>query len=201
MGWKERWRKKKTFYKKTKDGKIEINKNHNWFYQIQGQLHVTKKDKCLFGLWFRSNFKIKTEIIHRDDQYWTNKMETKIKKFYLDCLLPELVDPRHTRQMPIRDPVCVIEAKEQKKTKQRKKGIQGNNTSNPDQEISYASLPTCHAASTGDILDTDLCLDLSTINTANRKRKAASAAFAHPEQPTTSAASSSSHTSTKKRKM
>lgn len=29
-------------------------------------------------------------------------------KFYYDCLLPELVDPRRTRNKPIRDPDYVI---------------------------------------------------------------------------------------------
>lgn len=35
-------------------------------------------------------------------------MEPKLLKFYYDCLLPELVDPRHTRNKPIRDPDYVI---------------------------------------------------------------------------------------------
>lgn len=32
----------------------------------------------------------------------------KLLKFYYDCLLPELVDPRRTRNKPIRDPDYVI---------------------------------------------------------------------------------------------
>lgn len=160
--------KKITFYKKTKDGNIEINTNHNWYYQIQGQLHVTKKDKCLFGLWFGSNFPIKTEVIYRDDHFWTTIMETKIKNFYLDCLLPELIDPRHTRKMPIRDPDYVIEAIEQKKSK---RAIQGNN---PDQEIPCMSLSAPHAAfkNIGRVNEATLCPDQPTTSTANRKRKA-----------------------------
>lgn len=33
--------KKVTFWKTNKNGEIEVNKTHNWFYQIQGQLHIT----------------------------------------------------------------------------------------------------------------------------------------------------------------
>lgn len=44
--------KKVTFWKTNKNGEIEVNKTHNWFYQIQGQLHITqRKNVCLlFGL-------------------------------------------------------------------------------------------------------------------------------------------------------
>lgn len=35
-------KRKVTFWKKTKKG-LEINKNHQWYYQVQGQLHITKR--------------------------------------------------------------------------------------------------------------------------------------------------------------
>lgn len=112
--------KKLKFYKKTKDGVLEVNKDHYWYFQAQGQLHVTRREKCMFGIWSGNKFPIKTEIIDRDDKFWSDKMEKKLKDFYIDCLLPELVDPRHTRKMPIRDPVYITEAIQVKKTKQAK---------------------------------------------------------------------------------
>lgn len=42
--------KKIPFYKKNKDGLLEINKEHSWYYQIQGQLHVTRREKCLWSV-------------------------------------------------------------------------------------------------------------------------------------------------------
>lgn len=95
--------KKIPFYKKTTRGDLEINEHHNWYYQIQGQLHVTQKKKCIFALWSGENHKLKLETIYRDDQFWNNKMQEKLSKFYLEHMLPELVDPRFPRKMPIRD--------------------------------------------------------------------------------------------------
>jgi hypothetical protein len=31
------------FWKIKNDGNYEINTNHDWYYQIQGQLHITNK--------------------------------------------------------------------------------------------------------------------------------------------------------------
>ncbi|XP_063386965.1 uncharacterized protein LOC134672945 isoform X1 [Cydia fagiglandana] len=96
--------KKVTFWKRTKKGE-EVNKKHPWFYQIQGQLHITGRSKCLFAVWSGEKEKLKTEIIVRDDQFWSEKMELKLKDFYIRCILPELIDPRHPRGLPIRNPI------------------------------------------------------------------------------------------------
>lgn len=57
--------------------------------------------------------------IARDDQFWKEEMEPKLLQFYHHCMLPELVDPRHTRNMNIRDPFYITEA--QIKAKKKKK--------------------------------------------------------------------------------
>lgn len=79
-----------------------INKKSNWFYQIQGQLHVTERRICLLGIWGGENEPLLTERIERDDNFWKTQMESKLVKFYMKCLLPEIVDSRHPRGMPIR---------------------------------------------------------------------------------------------------
>lgn len=71
---------KLTFYKINKNFILEINKNHNWYYQVQGQLHITRKSKCLFGIWYGESKSLKTEIITRDDTLWENVMKNKLKK-------------------------------------------------------------------------------------------------------------------------
>lgn len=43
-------------------------------------------------------------MISKDEKFWKEKMEPKLLFFYFDCLLPELVDPRYTRNRTIRDP-------------------------------------------------------------------------------------------------
>lgn len=110
--------KKILFYKKLPNQTYIINKEHNWWYQIQGQLHITGKYKCMLGIWSGENFPVKIELIYKDDTFWDTKMKNKLHKFYIDCMLPELVDPRHTRSMTIRDPSYIVSAIEGRKRKQ-----------------------------------------------------------------------------------
>lgn len=43
-----------------------------------------------------------------------------LKHFFFNCFLPELVVPRHTRNMPIRNPDYIIKAQNDKKHKRLK---------------------------------------------------------------------------------
>jgi len=90
---------------------MKLKKNHKWYYQVQGQLNVCQKDYCILAIW--TNKGIKYEIIKRDYLFWTTIMLPKLNNFFFKCFLPELVDPRHTRNMPIRNP----ELKHKKKKK------------------------------------------------------------------------------------
>lgn len=85
-----------------KDGSTSINNNSNWYYQVQGQLHVTNKNRCLFGIWGGEKEPMEVIYINRDDQFWKEKMKPKIIDFYHNHILPELVDSRQTRGMPLR---------------------------------------------------------------------------------------------------
>lgn len=79
-----------------------VNRRHEWFYQIQGQLHITRKNLCLFAVWTGKDFPLKIEKITRDDDFWQNQMKTRLINYYNECLLPEIVDPRKSRSMPLR---------------------------------------------------------------------------------------------------
>jgi putative phage-type endonuclease len=94
-------RKKINFWNKNDHS---INKKHAWYYQIQGQLHVTKRKTCILAVWISGNDNFKIERIEQDINFWKLEMEPKLVQFYMECILPELVDPRHTRNMKIRDP-------------------------------------------------------------------------------------------------
>lgn len=102
---------------KFKKSILGLNKKHSYYYQVQGQLRVTKRQYCLFVLWTPQG--IKTERIERDDGFWKDTMEEKLHSFYHNCLLPEIIDPRHTRSMPIKNPDYITEA--QKQREERKK--------------------------------------------------------------------------------
>ena len=109
-------RKTNIWLKNKKNNEISFNKNHRYYYQVQGQMHISKKKYCLFAFWTPKGLKI--EKIEKDNLFWENKMKKKLTTFYYDCLLPEILDPRITRSLPIRNPQYILDAiklKEEKK--------------------------------------------------------------------------------------
>ncbi|KAJ8926715.1 hypothetical protein NQ314_020890 [Rhamnusium bicolor] len=42
---------RKIKFAKIENNKMKLNKNHNYYYQVQGQLHVTKRDYYIFIVW------------------------------------------------------------------------------------------------------------------------------------------------------
>lgn len=95
--------KKIIFWKKI--GNNIFHRNHDWFDQIQRQLHVAKRETCILRVWVSNEIKI--EYIKKDDDFWAEKMEAKLKDFILKCLLSDIVDSRRTRSMPIRSIVLL----------------------------------------------------------------------------------------------
>lgn len=45
------WRKNK------KTGQIYVNQKSDWFMQVQGQMHICKKERCLLAVWCGKNTK------------------------------------------------------------------------------------------------------------------------------------------------
>ncbi|KAJ8910420.1 hypothetical protein NQ315_013878 [Exocentrus adspersus] len=88
------FRRKVTFWKQNG----EINETHKWFYQIQGQMMVTRRKYCCFAIWTPKG--IKQEVIFKDEEFCI-RMRNKLCEFYLKCCLPELIDPRKSRNMEI----------------------------------------------------------------------------------------------------
>lgn len=80
-----------------------VNRRNEWFYQVQGQLHITKKNLCIFAVWTGEEFPLKIEKITRDDIFWQNEMQSRLVSYYNTCLLPEIVDSRKSRSMPLRN--------------------------------------------------------------------------------------------------
>jgi len=99
---------KGVFDKKNPD---KINRKHRYFYQIQGQLNITRRQYCIFAIWTPKSMKI--VHVDVDDAFWKYQMLPCLTRFYYECMLPEIVDSRHNRHMPIRDPSYIIEAKQE----------------------------------------------------------------------------------------
>lgn len=69
---------------------------------MQGQLHIADKKICLFAVWTGKELPVKVEKITRDDEFWEKAMKNRLIDYYNKCLLPEIVDPRKSRSMPLR---------------------------------------------------------------------------------------------------
>ncbi|XP_070515096.1 uncharacterized protein [Cardiocondyla obscurior] len=101
-----------------KNNSNEMNKRHAYFFQVQGQLHITQRNCCIFAVW--TPWGLKYVFVERDDIFWNTKMLPLLTKFYEDCLVPEIVDSRTARNMPIREPQYIIQAQ---KAIQKKKNV------------------------------------------------------------------------------
>ena len=55
----------------------------------------------MFFLWSPTEYHMET--ISYDPEFWADLQEN-LTSFYLDCVLPEIVDPRAPRGMKIREP-------------------------------------------------------------------------------------------------
>ncbi|CAI6376417.1 unnamed protein product [Macrosiphum euphorbiae] len=110
--------KKIKFLKLNERGEISLKKDDNYFYQIIGQLRISKRDICHFIV-YSHNWQ-HVEIIKYDPQFWIDKMESKLKRFYYECLLPEIVDPQFGKRFltsDIIDPNYIITAQKSKTKK------------------------------------------------------------------------------------
>ncbi|KMQ86118.1 hypothetical protein RF55_14999 [Lasius niger] len=94
-----------------KKNPYKMNRNHRFFYQVQGQLNITRREYCIFAVWTPESIKIVN--ISTDNEFWKNKMLPFLTRFYYECMLPEILDSRHNRHLPIRNPQYITEAKEE----------------------------------------------------------------------------------------
>lgn len=95
-----------SLYKNEKDE--EMKRSRVYYYQIQGQLHITQRQYCIFTLY--TPLRLKMEKNERN-VLWTKNMINKLVQFYEDCVLPGLLVPRQKR---IRDSEYKIKRKKHK---------------------------------------------------------------------------------------
>jgi hypothetical protein len=83
------------------ENKIRLKPNDRYMYQIQGQLEITDRKYCYFFVYTRKDYHC--ELILRDSDFWQSKMVEKLQKFYYSAFLPEYLDSRVERDLPLRD--------------------------------------------------------------------------------------------------
>ncbi|XP_039290407.1 uncharacterized protein LOC111056373 [Nilaparvata lugens] len=101
------------------DNNMRLKRKHDYYYQVQGQLNITNRQWCDFVVFTRKG-ELFVERIERDQCFW-RKVLPKLKKFYLECIVPEIVDSRLVRGLRIRDPPFIMEAQKKQKEKQNEK--------------------------------------------------------------------------------
>ncbi|KXJ09599.1 hypothetical protein AC249_AIPGENE9449 [Exaiptasia diaphana] len=86
--------KKSFFLQESADGKIYLKRNHNYFYQLQGQLFVSGFEFIDFVVYFGDGIPVFIERIDFDKQFWVDNMYQQLEFFFKKALLPELLTTR-----------------------------------------------------------------------------------------------------------
>jgi hypothetical protein len=69
-----------------------LKKTHNYYYQVQGQLHIMKRQYCFFMVWTNKDYFI--EKIFKDDDFWETEMKIYLMDYYENYFIKELVEPK-----------------------------------------------------------------------------------------------------------
>ena len=83
------------------NGELELKKNHNYYFQIQGQLFVTQRKFCDFAIFTENDQFI--QRIYYDKSFFYEKCYTKLKQFYFLSYLPEYILRNHRKKKDILD--------------------------------------------------------------------------------------------------
>ena len=70
-----------------------LKDTHEYYYQIQGQMAITKIHVCDFIVWTPNEFTVETIMF--DEKFWKEKCYPYLKNFYFDLVLPEIIYPKY----------------------------------------------------------------------------------------------------------
>ena len=79
------------FFCALNDDKLSLKINHNYYYQVQGQLAISNRIYCDFVVWTLKGMSV--QRIEFNHSLWSN-MLSKLNSFYLHAVLPELYSAR-----------------------------------------------------------------------------------------------------------
>jgi len=61
------------------DDKMKLKKNSSYYYQVQGQLKITKRNVCYFVVY--SEKWIEYDVIEYDESFWYSKMDIQLETY------------------------------------------------------------------------------------------------------------------------
>ena len=96
---------KSSFFLQYTNGKYQLKKGNNYYYQIQGQLQITCRRWCDFVVWtaLATVDDLVVQRIYLDEDMWKNTIYPCLYRFYMGSMLPELASPRHISGQPVRE--------------------------------------------------------------------------------------------------
>jgi hypothetical protein len=77
------------------DGKLKLKKEHQYMYQVQGQMGVCQQSWVDFVIWTKRG--ISVERIEADTSLWTSRMVPKLHHFFVSGMVVELFSRRIQR--------------------------------------------------------------------------------------------------------
>ena len=89
------------------NGKVQLKRNHQYFFQVQQQLFITDSQYCDFVVCsFDNNNQTRffLERIYKDISHWESVLP-KLTKVWRSCILPEILGRWYTRKHEIAAPV------------------------------------------------------------------------------------------------
>lgn len=109
-------------------GELILKENHNYFYQIQSQLNISRRQFCYFVVFVNENVEPHTEIIERNQVLMENDMLPRLLKFYNECFAQEIVRGRILKYQTCYDPPSITTAQEALKNKKHQKSKENATT-------------------------------------------------------------------------
>ena len=86
--------KSSSFFLHKTGNEYHLKKNNIYYYQVQGQMHVTQRTWCDFVVWTPRDSEMVIERIEYKPEFW-GEMYLKLQTFYFNSMLPELASPRY----------------------------------------------------------------------------------------------------------
>ena len=87
------------------DKHLSLKRNHAYYFQVQGQLHITRRSWCDFVVCTSTSTAtdLCVERIRVDHKLWKDTMFPKLFRFYMGSMLPEWTRPHHETGQPVRE--------------------------------------------------------------------------------------------------
>ena len=90
-----------------KHGSVSLNENHDFYYQVQGQMKIYDVDWCDVLFRGRDPYDMIVIRVSRDRAFWKVTIQ-KLIFFYFNIILPELALPRWKQCPGIREPISIV---------------------------------------------------------------------------------------------